>query len=117
MAYQKTLCANEDCPKSKKHVGGRFRNFHGKWFCEECAQIQGVMNPGKDLWSFTTRHLNGDPIKVKSLAHLRQLEKQYGVSNQAANYDERHWDTTPTQYNSQYVAKPGTFQGGFKERD
>lgn len=113
MAYQKTYCSEPTCIKHLEYRGGRFRNFNGKWFCEDCAEIQGVMNAGKDLWNFTTKHLNGEPIKIKNLAHLRQLEKQFGVSNQAANYDERHWDVTPTQHNSQYMGNPREFGKGW----
>lgn len=91
------FCANEDCPKHTVGSGGRFiySREQGKFFCEDCFHIPAVMNDGKRLWDFTTTHLNGEPIHVKSLSHLRQLEKQFGVSSHAANYEQSNWNTPP----------------------
>jgi hypothetical protein len=95
MAFMEQMrCANLSCIKSEQHRGGRYRFIGGKWYCQECAEWAGtgaVMNPGKNLWDFTTTHFNGHPVRVKSLQHLRTLEKQFGVSNHAANFDTRHW--------------------------
>lgn len=86
-------CANQNCVKASEHRGGRFRFVGGKWYCADCAEWAGgvIMNSGKNLWDFTTTHMTGQPIHVRSLAHLRQLEKQHGVSNFAANHDQRNW--------------------------
>lgn len=89
--FKPSFCANTDCIRHTEHRGGKFRFINGKEYCMDCSENQAVMNPGKELWSFTTTHFDGHPVKVKSLSHLRQLEKQYGCSNHAANYDQRNW--------------------------
>jgi hypothetical protein len=86
-----TLCSNPECPKSKEWSGGKFRLIRGKWYCVDCAEWAGSGQTCKNLWDMVTTHLNGQPIHVKSLAHMRQLEKQFGVSNWAANNDQRNW--------------------------
>ena len=85
-----TRCSNENCVKHTEG-GGKFRLVHGKWYCSDCAGNDTVLNPGRNLWDFTTTHFNGEPIHVTSLGHLRRLEKQYGCSNFAANNDSRNW--------------------------
>jgi len=89
---EKMFCANETCPLHTEHRGGEFRLVDGKWYCKPCSRTVGTSQTCKDLWNFTTTHLDGTPVKVKSLAHMRQLEKQYGVSNCVANNDQRNWD-------------------------
>jgi hypothetical protein len=87
-----TFCANENCPKHTEYRGGRFRFIGGKWLCQECWEwAGGLANAGKNLWDFTTTHFNGQPIHVKSGAHLDQLCKQFGVSNCARENYERNW--------------------------
>lgn len=94
---EKTYCANEECPRHTEYNGGRFRfsEAQKKWFCEECIGFYSVAEPGKELWNFTTTHLNGSPIHVKNAAHLRSLEREYGVSSQALNNYTRNWDVPP----------------------
>lgn len=86
-------CANLNCVKASEHRGGRYRLVGGKWYCSDCAEWAGgvIMNGAKNLWDFTTTHMTGQPVHIRSLAHLRQLEKQHGVSNFAANNDQRNW--------------------------
>lgn len=86
-------CANPECVKHTERRGGKFRvrPSDGATFCEDCWWNAGTPEPGKDRWNFVTTHFDGTPVHVKGLAHLRQLEKQHGVSNHAANFDERHW--------------------------
>lgn len=90
-------CANENCPKHTVKSGGEFIYSMEKraFYCKDCFHTPAIMNPGKNLWEFTTTHFTGEPVHVKSLAHLRQLEKQYGVSNHAANHMESGWSTPP----------------------
>lgn len=89
---EQTYCVNPECPKHSQYRGGKFRLIGGKWYCSDCAEWAGVLpNSGKNLWDFTTTHLTGQPIHVKSLNHLRQLEREHGVSSHAANYMERNW--------------------------
>jgi hypothetical protein len=87
-------CAEESCPKHRIHTGGKFsvRLSDGKTFCEDCFQWAGTGASCKNLWEFTTTHFDGTPVRVRGLHHLRQLEKQYGVSSHAANYDQRNWE-------------------------
>jgi hypothetical protein len=87
-----TLCANVNCVAHTEDRGGRkvFNKADGQWYCDGCFQVQIVGNEGKDLWNFTTTHFTGEKTHVKSLGHLRQLEKQYGCSNQLANNYERN---------------------------
>ena len=34
----------------------------------------------KPFVEFTTKHVNGEPMTISSLAQLRQVERQYGVN-------------------------------------
>lgn len=92
------FCANEGCPKHLTKSGGEFIYSREKsaFFCKECFQAApAVMNDCQDRWHFTTTHFNGQRVEVKGLSHLRQLEKQFGVSNHAANNDQRNWGAPP----------------------
>lgn len=93
----RNYCANPQCPKHTTYSGGEFvySNEKRAFFCKDCFYTPAIMNPGKNLWEFTTTHFTGQPIHVKSLNHLRELEKQYGVSNHAANHMERQWNCPP----------------------
>ena len=64
--------------------------------CEDCFNAPPIPMSCEDRWNFTTTHFNGERIEVKGLNHLRQLEKQFGVSSHAANYDKSNWDTPPS---------------------
>lgn len=92
------FCANEGCPKHLTKCGGAFIYSRERqaFFCKDCFQAAPpVLADCKDRWNFTTTHFTGQPIEVKGLNHLRQLEKQYGCSNHAANNMERNWSTPP----------------------
>lgn len=91
MAFEETRCSNQHCVRNREHRGGRYRLIGGKWYCHECGPEAVVANPGKNLWDFETTHFNGERTHVRSLNHLRQLEKKFGVSNHAANNYERSW--------------------------
>lgn len=93
----KQTCANSECPKHEVPSGGRFIYSAERkaWFCEDCFHVPVVFNEGKNLWEFTTTHFNGQPVHVRSLSHLRELEKQYGCSNHAANNMESNWNVPP----------------------
>ena len=94
-----TYCANPDCRWAKERKGGKFHFRDGKWYCEDCVHLQYQLNPGRNLWDFETSHLSSDPSKgpvhVKSLHHLRQLEKEHGVVSVAANYDSSAFERRP----------------------
>lgn len=98
MAFQKMYCANEACPKHTVHSGGTFvfSQEDRKMYCDDCFHIKPVMNDCKNLYSFSTTHLNGKLIEVRDKKHLQQLEKEFGVSHQQLNQDQAHWDTPPT---------------------
>lgn len=90
-------CANPDCPKHTVKSGGVFIYSREKrdFFCDDCFQVPIVHNDGENRWHFTTTHFDGNPIEVKGLGHLRQLEKNFGCSSHAANYDQKNWNTPP----------------------
>ena len=67
--------------------GGRFVLRGSKYFhvsrCIASARSRTI-----STFPFTTRNMgDGAPIKVESMRHLRQLEKQHGVSSEVYNYD------------------------------
>lgn len=91
-------CTTADCRWHTERKGGRFVFINYKPYCEECAGNATVFNSGKNLWDFETTNMSkvpGQKIKVKSLNHLRQLEKQHGVVSVAANYDARRFEHPP----------------------
>jgi len=90
-------CGNVDCWKHTEQSGGEFiySRERREWFCKDCFNIPAVLSPGKNLWDFTTTHITGKPVHVTSLAHLRQLEKQYGCSSHIANNESKNWSTPP----------------------
>lgn len=94
---QGMFCANSQCQKHTVKSGGRFIYSQERrdFFCEDCFHVPLVMNDCSNRWEFVTTHFNGQPIQVKGLNHLRQLEKEFGVSSHAANYEERNWSTPP----------------------
>lgn len=89
------FCENESCKSHTVKTGGRFSYRGGKWFCGECAANGFVPESAKNLWEFESMHIgnnpNQGPVRVTSLRHLRQLEKQHGVISVAANYDAARW--------------------------
>lgn len=96
-------CANPECRWHSERKGGRFVSFGKDTFCEECARVRGTMGSCKNLWEFETTNLNGEKVQVKSLSHLRQLEREHGVVSVAANYESRHWNEPPqTRTDLQY---------------
>lgn len=94
------LCSNEKCRWSTEKRGGKFRYRGGKPYCEECVPTDHYAGePGKNLWEFETMNIsskaNEGPIRVQSLRHLRQLERQHGVVSVAANFDSSRWNDAP----------------------
>jgi hypothetical protein len=92
-------CATEGCPKNLEHRGGEFiySREDNCFYCKECFSIPKYMDDCKNLYDFTTRHLNGEPIHVQGKQHLMRLERQYGVSHQQLNNMERNW-SVPTSH-------------------
>jgi hypothetical protein len=92
-------CDNEECRWHTERKGGKFHFRSGKTYCDECVHTAYLGEPGKNLWDFTTMNIGShkmtEPIHVKSLAHLRQLERQHGVVSVAANYDSSRWNEPP----------------------
>lgn len=65
-------------------------------FCGRCAPI--ARHVPHAVFPFTSDNISqkaGRPITVNSLYHLRQLEKEYGVSSVAFNTDEARFDQPP----------------------
>lgn len=44
---------------------------------------------------FSTQNVNGEPITVNSLRHLRKLEREHGVQFHAYNVDEKNFGDPP----------------------
>ena len=87
------MCSALECPKHTEYSGGKFRLVNGQWFCDECAKWQGQLGaPCASRYEFTTTHFNGKPVRVRGLNHLRQCEKEFGVSSCIANMEQRNWD-------------------------
>jgi hypothetical protein len=91
------LCANEDCRWHKEVKGGTYTYSHrySGFVCEDCLHIP-LPSSCKNLWEFDTTHFNGEKVHVKNLAHLDQLCRQYGVSNQARENYKSNWDCPPS---------------------
>ena len=98
MAYQRTMCANQSCEKSRVYSGGVF-NYSAErraFFCQDCFHSAPlVLADCADRWNFATTHFNGQRIEVKGKAHLQRLEQEYGCSSHALNYDSKNWNTPP----------------------
>lgn len=75
-------------------TGGRFRFVKDGQYVHTpgCDRAQAARDSAKDLWGFTTSMLDvNNPVTVTSAAHMRRLEKEYGVSSRVANYDQQNW--------------------------
>jgi hypothetical protein len=92
-----TLCANKECRWSREIKGGTFIYSHRYrgFVCEDCLHVP-LPSSCKNLWEFDTTHFNGEKIRVRDLAHLDQLCKQYGVSNHARENYKSNWDIPPS---------------------
>lgn len=91
------MCSNPKCGKHTEYMGGKFRYdvAEKKFYCEDCFGIFSVKNEGLNLWDYSTTHFDGHKRYIGSLANMRKLEKEFGVSNQAANYRESNWKNPP----------------------
>lgn len=60
--------------------------------CPKCG-VQYVLAPstmsylGTNVFPFTVPHVNGKPMTIESLSHLRKVEKDYGVVFSAFSKD------------------------------
>jgi hypothetical protein len=99
MAFQKMFCAEPGCRWHTESKGGHF-NYSAErkgFYCEDCFNAPPpVLNPGKELWHYATTHFNGERIEIKDGAHLDRLCRQFGVSNQARENMESHWNDAPS---------------------
>lgn len=91
-------CATEGCPKNLENRGGEFVYSQEDrcFYCKECFSIPKYMDDCKELYDFTTTHLNGEKIHVKGKQHLMRLEKAFGVSHHQLNNYQRNWSTPPS---------------------
>lgn len=78
------------------NTSGRFRIVGRKKYCVGKCARNHVQASAKNLWDFETMNISADPnqgpIKVKSLRHLRQLEREHGVVSVVANMEEKNWE-------------------------
>lgn len=83
------------CEECKEEVT-RARWIEGKgWFCLRCApQVKIIASP---VFPFTTSGILGKAgeVEVKSMRHLRQLERENGIQSVAFNQDSPNWDCPP----------------------
>jgi hypothetical protein len=96
MAKRKmTTCIN--CGET----GGTFRWTSKGYAHHKCSPRRGTRDAAKNLFEFTTMNISSDPtagpVQVKSLAHIRKLEREHGVISVAANFDEKNWSDPPQQ--------------------
>lgn len=78
-------------------------------WCEKCGALVGIgmwpMCKGRQedhgpvvgkssVFPFETQHINGRPMVIESLHHLRQVERQYGVMLSAFSRDKSKWNDT-----------------------
>ena len=69
--------------------------FHdGKWLGPCCIHLRTYT---KSTFPFVTPHITGQPVEVKSLRHLRQLEQQHGVAVAAYAMDQKNFNDPPQQ--------------------
>ena len=92
------LCDNPECRWHNEPKGGhltysaKYRGF----VCEDCQFVKPVLNSGKNLYDYSTTHLDGQKRYIGSLENMRRLEKEFGVSSVVANNDQAHWDIPPS---------------------
>ena len=68
-------------------MGGHFRLRGSKWYHVPACTTVSIRDTAKSTFPFTTTHIDphGQPIEVRSMRHLRQLENQYGVTSHVYN--------------------------------
>jgi hypothetical protein len=118
MAFQKSFCANPGCRWHTEEKGGHFTYspIRRGMFCDDCFNAPPpVLNPGKNLWNYTTTHFNGERIEIKDGAHLDRLCRQFGVSNQARENMESHWNDSPSVRPQPQNAEMERFLGKARE--
>ena len=99
MPFQQVFCSEPNCRWHTEVKGGHFYYSAERrgMYCDDCFNAPPpVLNPGKELWHFTTTHFNGEKIEVKDGAHLDRLCRQFGVSNQARENMQSHWNDAPS---------------------
>lgn len=86
-----TICANKKC--GQEVTRARFVEGIG-WLCLDCAPHLSLPNVSGAMFPYTTFAIADGPgnVEVKSLRHLRQLERKYGVQSVAFNQDSKNWD-------------------------
>lgn len=89
------ICDN--CKRDSKVFGGRFKLKGSKWVCApRCDSLAGTRDTAKSNFQFESMNIGSDPnagpVRVQSLRHLRQLEKEHGVVSVAGNFDSKNWD-------------------------
>ncbi len=95
------------CQHSFEKYHHRFSDPNAE--CEKCGGAtervwNDVQRGATSIFPYTTTHLTGSPIEIKSASHLRQLEKQHGVRlrDDAAftekQYKGFNWRTRKQEY-------------------
>lgn len=87
-----TICANKKCKEEVTRA--RFVEGIG-WLCMKCAPRYKVQF--SNVFPFKAFGIGSKPglVEVKSLRHLRQLERDNGVQSVAFNQDEKNFGDAP----------------------
>jgi hypothetical protein len=121
MAYEKTYCANPECPKHTVYTGGKFLySFERKGFyCQDCYYDRGPIlpNTAKSAFEFVTTAFTGKPIQVNGIKHLERLEKQYGCSSVVLNNNQSNWGSPNTPRENWQAPPKEIFPGGVTTRE
>ena len=87
-------CATVGCPKNLEHRGGEFiysRERNAFYLQGMLPHSEAMLDDCKELYTFQTRHLNGELIQVSGKQPLDATREAYGVSHHQLNNDQRHW--------------------------
>lgn len=61
-------------------------------FCKGDQTDHGPVYAKGSGFPFETSHINGRPMQIESLHHLRQVERQYGVVLTAFSNNKSNWN-------------------------
>ena len=82
--------------------------------CPQCGGERYLAPSGSirksGIFPFTLNHVDGFPMEIRDITHLRQVEKQYGVAFSAFNKDNVR-DLDPLKEVPRYRGEDEGFQG------
>ena len=66
----------------------------GKWYGRCCLYLRAYT---KSTFPFVTSNVDGKPMVINSLRHMRKVEQQHGVQFHAYAFDEKNFKDPPQQ--------------------